>query len=170
MSENNVSFKKPGAYETICVQIAQLLQEVYDESFIDHMNKYDLWKKFDDKDYMEWVAELDIPDIINQFKGGLSDLEISDELAQYNKLMFNAKHDPGVDIVYETQDIFTCWILSRDLGISYGEAIRRWFSSKTRGLIHNKVGVDLTNICPAQCAEEYKLEVSNDPYWFLHTF
>ena len=84
MLENNASFKKPGAYETICVQIAQLLQEVFDELFIDHMNKYDLWKKFDDKDYMEWIADLDAPDIIDQFKGGLSDAEVEAFLSRYD--------------------------------------------------------------------------------------
>ena len=76
-------FKCPGDYEIICIQIAQLLQEVFGKSFLEHMDKYDLWKLFDDELLMLALAELDIKETLEMFKGGMVDAEFEALLSRY---------------------------------------------------------------------------------------
>ena len=72
----------------------------------------------------------------------------------------------GMRLCFENQDAFTCMLLQQEYNVSFGEAIRMWFSSKTRGMIHNDKGIDFSYVSPARCVDEYILEQENDPDWF----
>lgn len=74
------------------------------------------------------------------------------------------------DNIKETQDKFVVQLIQSQMGVSPAEAIKIWFSSKTKDRIQNSELQEIRMAYPTMCYGELEKELSGNPMWFHSPF
>ena len=74
------------------------------------------------------------------------------------------------DDAKEKQDRYVTEIIQQQMGLSASEAIKLWFSSKTKERIQNSDIPDIRLAYPTMCYGELEKELSDNPMWFHSPF
>lgn len=74
------------------------------------------------------------------------------------------------DNAKELQDKYVTQFIQDQMGVSPSEAIKIWFSSKTKERIQNSEFQEVRMAYPTMCYGELEKELSGDPMWFHSPF
>ena len=85
-----------------------------------------------------------------------------------------SRNDIKKQILYdearETQDRFVTQFIQQQFNVPTSEAIRIWFSSKTKERIQNSEIQDIRMAYPTMCFGELEKELSENSMWFHSPF
>ena len=74
------------------------------------------------------------------------------------------------DDAKEMHDRYVIELIQKHMGLSDSEAIKLWFSSRTKERIQNSDQPDIRLAYPTMCYGELEKEISGSPMWFHSPF
>lgn len=69
----------------------------------------------------------------------------------------------------EMQTKFVIGYIMKDKGLTFGDAAKLWYNSKTKQELHD-TEVDYSFVSPTRCYDELLMELSNNPHWMKGQF